>query len=147
MDATMDTLFTRISSAAIVAVGLSVTALGAQTVITPPKNGYTPAQDVELGRQAAAQVGQQLPILHDEDVTSSIASLGRRLVDAIPQELQHAEFRYSFQVLAPSAKSMSRCAIRAADARSAARCSRSVSRLSTRTRGASNESVQPASGR
>jgi len=29
--------------------------------------------------------------LHDEDVTSLIASLGRRPVDAIPPELRHSE--------------------------------------------------------
>jgi hypothetical protein len=96
---TMNMLFTRIRATIIGGVVLSVTALAAQTVITPPTNSYTPAQDVELGRKAAGEVEQQLPILRDEEVTSSIASLGRRLVDAIPQELQHAEFRYSFQVI------------------------------------------------
>ena len=78
---------------------LSVGVIGAQTVITPSKNNYTPAQDVELGRQAAAEVEKQLPILHDEDVTSFIASIGRRLVGALPPDLRHAEFRYSFQVV------------------------------------------------
>jgi hypothetical protein len=33
----------------------------AQTRITPPSNKYTPAQDVELGQQAAKEVEQQLP--------------------------------------------------------------------------------------
>src|SRR5713101_10201039 len=95
----MNTPFSRIRSTVVVGIVLSVAALGAQTVITPPKNNYTPAQDVELGRKAAAQVEQQLPILHDEEVTSSIASVGQRLVGAIPQALQHSEFRYSFQVV------------------------------------------------
>ena len=78
---------------------LSINSIGAQTVITPSKNNYTPAQDVELGRQAAAEVEQQLPILRDEDVSSSVASIGRHLVDMIPPELRHPEFRYSFQVV------------------------------------------------
>jgi hypothetical protein len=78
---------------------LSVTLIGAQTVITPSKNNYTPAQDVELGRQAAAEVEQQLPILHDGDVTSFVTSIGRRLVDALTPDLRHPEFRYSFQVV------------------------------------------------
>jgi len=78
---------------------LSVSLIGAQTVITPSKNNYTPAEDVELGRQAAAEVEQQLPILHDEDVASFVASIGRRLVDVIPPEFRHPEFRYSFQVV------------------------------------------------
>jgi Zn-dependent protease with chaperone function len=71
----------------------------AQTVITPPANRYSASEDVQMGRQASAQVAQQLPILDDRQVTSPIASIGRRLVDAIPPELQHAEFRYSFDVI------------------------------------------------
>ena len=42
---------------------------------------------------------QQLPTLNDEEVTSYVASLGRRLVNAIPPELQHPEFRYTFEVV------------------------------------------------
>src|SRR5437899_3048130 len=71
----------------------------AQTRVVPPKNSYTPAQDVELGRQAAGQAEQQLPIMRDDEVTSYVQSIGRRLVDAIPPELQHPEFRYSFKVV------------------------------------------------
>ena len=78
---------------------LSVGVLGAQTVITPSKNKYTPAQDVEIGRQGAVEVEKQLPILHDQDVTSFVAAIGRRLVGALPPKLRHAEFRYSFQVV------------------------------------------------
>ena len=95
---TTNAAFTHMRSAVIFGVVLSVTALGAQTVITPPDNKYTPAQDVELGHKAAVEVEQQLPILRDEEVTSLVASIGRRVVDAIPQEFRHAEFRYSFQV-------------------------------------------------
>jgi hypothetical protein len=73
---TMNRVVTRIRSSTFIAgVVWSVAVLSAQTVITPPKNNYTPAQDVELGRQAAAQVEQQLPILHDEDVTSLTGAL------------------------------------------------------------------------
>ncbi|MGE5243005.1 MAG: M48 family metalloprotease [Betaproteobacteria bacterium] len=95
----MNTLFTRVSWTVIASVALAVAAPGAQTVITPPENKYTPAQDVELGRKAALEVEQQLPILHEADVTALVTSVGRRLVDAIPEELRHAEFRYSFQVV------------------------------------------------
>ena len=86
---------------ALVGVGLLLAAsgLGAQTVITPSNNRYTPAEDVELGRQAAEEVEQQLPMLRDDDVTSWVASLGERLVAAIPQEFRHSEFRYAFQVV------------------------------------------------
>ncbi|RPH59932.1 MAG: hypothetical protein EHM89_09815, partial [Acidobacteria bacterium] len=93
----MNTLFARVLTVLVVLV--SVIAMGAQTVITPPNNRYSPAQDVELGRQAAIEVEQQLPMLRDEEVTSSVTSIGRRLVESIPQELEHSEFRYSFKVV------------------------------------------------
>src|SRR5947199_4473985 len=84
---------------ACIATVLAATVASAQTRVVPPKNSYTAAQDVELGRQAAAQAEQQLPILRDDLVTSYVESIGRRLVAAIPPELQHPEFRYSFKVV------------------------------------------------
>ena len=78
---------------------LSGGALGGQTVVTPSDNRYTPAQDVELGRQAAVEVEQQLPMLRDEAVTSFMASIETRLVRSIPETLRHPEFQYSFQVV------------------------------------------------
>jgi Zn-dependent protease with chaperone function len=73
--------------------------LGQATQITPPSNKYTPAQDVELGRQAAAEVRQQLPLMKDDAVTSYIQDVGRRLVAAIPAELRHSEFNYTFEAV------------------------------------------------
>src|SRR5438445_12926087 len=81
------------------AVVLAAEVASAQTRVVPPKNSYTPAQDVELGQQAAAQAEQQLPVMRDDEVTSYVQSIGRRLVDAIPPELQHPAFRYSFKVV------------------------------------------------
>lgn len=86
-------------AATTAAMLLSLAVLVAQTVITPPGNRYSASDDVEIGRQASAQVEQQLPILGDRQVTAPIASIGRRLVEAIPPEFQHAEFRYSFDVI------------------------------------------------
>jgi hypothetical protein len=85
----------------VVGVGvlLSGGGLAGQTVVTPPNNRYTPAQDVELGRQAAVEVEQQLPMLREEAVTSFVASIGKRLVQSIPEEFRHSEFQYSFQVV------------------------------------------------
>jgi Zn-dependent protease with chaperone function len=71
----------------------------AQTRVTAPKNGYSPAEDVKLGREAAAQAEQQFPILKDDGLTSFVEGVGRRLVNAIPAELQHPEFHYSFKVV------------------------------------------------
>ena len=84
-----------------VAVFLTVTASLpiAQTRVTVPKNKYTPAQDVELGQQAAKEVEQQLPLLRDDGVASFVDRIGRRLVQVTSPELQHREFRYSFKVI------------------------------------------------
>src|SRR6476620_592537 len=79
------------------AVLTSATLVVGQTRITPPSNKYTPEQDVQLGRQAAAEVRQQLPIMKDDAVTSYIEDIGRRLAAAIPPELQHSEFHYTFE--------------------------------------------------
>src|SRR5262245_23671857 len=81
------------------AITLAYATLAAQTRITPPDNKYTPRQDVELGRQAAQEMRQQLPILRDDEVTSYVEGLGRRLVAVIPASLQHPEFRYTFEVV------------------------------------------------
>ena len=78
---------------------LFIALLAAQTVITPPDNKYSPTEDVNLGQEAAAQAEQQFPLMRDDAVTSYVEGIGRRLVDAIPENLRHAEFRYSFKVV------------------------------------------------
>lgn len=85
----------------IMAAAIVVTPLCAfgQTRIVAPKNKYKPSDDVQVGRQAVAEVERQMPILHDRTIENYVESVGRRLVAAIPQEFQHPEFRYSFQVV------------------------------------------------
>jgi hypothetical protein len=78
---------------------LFATVLAAQTIITPPDNQYSPAEDVKLGLQAAAQAEQQLPIMRDDEITSYIENIGQRLVSAIPSELRHSEFKYTFKAV------------------------------------------------
>src|SRR5207342_3237681 len=58
---------------------------------------YAPADDVKLGLEAAAQARKQLPLLDDRVVADWVDRVGRRLVAAIPPELQHGEFKYSFE--------------------------------------------------
>ena len=81
------------------AVLVSVSLTGAQTKVTAPKNKYTPQQDVQLGRDAATQVEQQLPLLRDDNVSSYVSDIGQRLVASIPAELRHPEFNYTFKVV------------------------------------------------
>jgi len=70
-----------------------------QTRLTPDKNKYTPAQDVKLGQDAAAQVRKEMPLLHDSTVDEWVQEVGRRLAAAIPPEFQHSEFKYTFEVV------------------------------------------------
>jgi hypothetical protein len=70
-----------------------------QTRIAPDKNKYSPADDVKLGRDAAAQVRKEMPLVHDGAVDEWVQSVGRRLVTAIPPEFQHKEFAYTFEVV------------------------------------------------
>src|SRR5258706_11231828 len=96
---TMGRLRARLS----VLVSLSVLVLPiaslAQTRFVAPKNPYSEAKDVEMGRQAAQQAERQLPLLHDQGAQDYVERVGRRLVEAIPPEFQHPQFHYTFKVL------------------------------------------------
>src|SRR3989442_4599857 len=83
---------------AVLVVWLSA-ALTGQTRLTPPTNDYAPTEDVQLGRQAAIQAERQLPLLHEDVLTQFINNVGNRLVAAIPADLQHPEFHYTFTVV------------------------------------------------
>jgi beta-barrel assembly-enhancing protease len=84
--------------ASIVTVAIAVPA-AAQTRIERDSNRFSPAQDVELGRRAAAEVRQQLPMVNDGTIDSYIERIGDRLVREIPDALHEPSFRYSFDVV------------------------------------------------
>jgi beta-barrel assembly-enhancing protease len=71
----------------------------APTKIVYHKNNYSPADDVKVGRQAAAEAERQLRIIRDPEASAYLESLGQRLVAAIPPEFQHPEFRYYFRLV------------------------------------------------
>ena len=82
---------------ALIAIScLSAAALVAQTAIKLPKNRYTPEQDVQIGREAAAEIRRQYPIIRDERITKYLTRLGDRLVVAAPAELKKPVYEYSF---------------------------------------------------
>jgi hypothetical protein len=83
---------------AIVTCVLATCAAGpfAQTVLKLPKNKYTPQQDVMIGREGAAQVRKQYPIISDERIAGYLSKLGDRLVMAAPPELKQSVYEYSF---------------------------------------------------
>src|SRR5262245_53598127 len=82
--------------AVIFILSAAIATLSAQTVVKPPKNRYTPEQDVKLGKEAAAEVRTQYPVISDPRITKYLAGLGDRLVAAAPPELKHPVFEYSF---------------------------------------------------
>jgi predicted Zn-dependent protease len=84
----------------IVAITLLISGgASAQTRVVAPANKYSAAEDVRIGRQAAAQAERQLPLLHDPAVTSYVAGIGRRLVAGLPPTMRHRGFGYSFKVV------------------------------------------------
>jgi predicted Zn-dependent protease len=91
---------TRIRFVVAVAAGLTISAsAAAQTRIDPDKNRFSPAQDVELGRQAAAELRRELPISRDRQARAEVERIGQRLVAAIPGRLRQPMFRYTFDVV------------------------------------------------
>src|SRR5437867_7005166 len=83
-------------AAAIVAMPLAALA---QTQIVYHANKFKPADDVKLGRQAAAEAEQQFPLLRDAEVNAYVERVGQHLVASIPPEFQHPEFRFYFKVI------------------------------------------------
>ena len=95
---TAENMHRRVSIAAALAALTAFITVGvsAQTQIKLPKNKYTPEQDVELGRKAAAEVRQTYPIIKDDAISSYLAKLGDRLVAVAPPELNQKVYEYSF---------------------------------------------------
>jgi hypothetical protein len=70
------------------------------TKITAPKNRYKPSDDVQIGREGAAQVSKELPLMPENgDVDTYVERVGALLAGAIPPEFQHREFQYTFGVI------------------------------------------------
>ena len=86
--------------AAVLTLSLSLTTFTVgQTRIVAPKNKYSVAEDVKLGREAAAQAKKELPMLNDGRVDDYAERIGQRLAQAVPPEFQHPEFTYTFDVV------------------------------------------------
>ena len=91
---------TRFHVALALAAVLTVTApAAAQTRIDADENRFSPAQDVELGRRAAAEMRRELPIVRDREMENYVGRIGERLVAAIPARLRQPQFRYTFQIV------------------------------------------------
>jgi predicted Zn-dependent protease len=74
----------RTAHAAILSILLCVPAASVltQSAVKLAKNNYTPQQDVELGRKAAAEVRQQYPIIESLTIASAADASGFEPVKA-----------------------------------------------------------------
>jgi hypothetical protein len=63
----------------------------------PGYNFYSPREDVEMGKENAAQVDRQLPLLDDSDALKYLNSLGKKLVAFAPNN--HAEYAWRFRIV------------------------------------------------
>ncbi|HEY1306278.1 MAG TPA: M48 family metallopeptidase [Vicinamibacterales bacterium] len=70
-----------------------------QTKIVAPKNSYAVSDDVKLGKEAAAEVTKQYPLLNDTRLDQYVAQVGTKLAAAIPPEFRHPEFTFTFRVV------------------------------------------------
>jgi predicted Zn-dependent protease len=77
---------------------LPVAAIG-QTRVSMPRNKYNVQEDVKIGRQAAAEVERQMPILNDDDAARYIQTVGERLVSGIPAQFRQPAFDYRFKIV------------------------------------------------
>ena len=98
MDMTMLRARGATAAAALMAATLLLPAgdaLAAPTKVEPGFNLFSAEQDVEIGRQSAAEAERQLPILNDRQVQTYIDSMTRRLAAYAPGP----EFPYQGKVV------------------------------------------------
>lgn len=58
-------------------------------------NLYSPQQDIEMGRQSAAQIAQQMQVINDPQIVGYVRQLGGKLTSRAPGE----RFPYQFNVV------------------------------------------------
>lgn len=86
----------RLGMALVVGLGLSVSAPEAAKKIKPGWNLFKPAQDIQLGQEAAKDIEKQVEVVNDPQLTAYVSGIGKRLTDVAQGE----EYPYSFKVVA-----------------------------------------------
>ncbi|HET9328305.1 MAG TPA: M48 family metallopeptidase [Candidatus Eisenbacteria bacterium] len=79
----------------VAALMMMVSTATAQTVVKPGFNIFSVEQDVEIGRQSAAQVDRQIPAVSDAAINRYVQALGARLAAQAPG----ARYPYRFRVV------------------------------------------------
>lgn len=79
-------------------VWMPVTSRGVEQLkFKPGWNFFSPQQDVQVGRENAAQVDKQLPVLRDAEVERYVNDLGRQLAAYAPNN--RSEYVWQFKVV------------------------------------------------
>ena len=82
--------------ALVLGLGLSAAVAEAAKKIKPGCNLFKPAQDIQLGQDAAKDIEKQVEVVNDPQLTNYVAVIGKRLADAAQGE----DYPYSFKVVA-----------------------------------------------
>ena len=87
---------TKIRLILISLVVFSVTLHAERTKLRPGSNGYTPQQDVELGREVAKEAEKQFELINIGNANAYIGALGQQLVSKAPNEFK---FPFYFKIV------------------------------------------------
>src|SRR5262245_42187186 len=92
--------FRRSSTPFIALLLCTAVAVAQGTKITAPKNNYKPADDVQIGREEAADGSRELPFWTASGEPDLHVERGEGiLAAAIPSQFRHSEFHYTFSVV------------------------------------------------
>jgi len=80
----------------IALIALSITVLAERTKLKPGFNSFSPAQDVEMGKEVAQQAEREMNMVTNPQVTNYIANLGQKLVAKANNE---SKFPFTFKVV------------------------------------------------
>ena len=90
----MGTIIHRQAIAIVTSLCILSSSVFAATTVGLPPNRYSPRDDVQIGRKAAAEGAAELPMVRDAQVQRYVTGLGQRLVSVVPSRLRHSGFRY-----------------------------------------------------
>lgn len=65
----------------------------------PGFNLFSPAQDVEAGRNASAEINKQVPLIRDASVVDYVNGLGKRLALVAPNQSSGTQYAWTFRVV------------------------------------------------
>ena len=92
----MRTFIHRSTAAAIVVCLLQAGPALAQKRIRPGFNLFSPAQDIQLGKETSAEIEKQVSVVKDKKLTAYVAKIGQRLAAVAQGE----KYPYSFKIVA-----------------------------------------------